>query len=298
MAVASVFAGSIAAAAAPVRATPVELAAQASSAFSVATSQAGRASNAGPRQAVRVDLVAADSSLLLGRKQWLGLRFVLEPGWHIYWVNPGDSGGPPTVKWSLPPGFTAGQFEWPTPERIGEPPIVNYGYHGEVTLPFELSVPAAAETSGPAVIGGDVRYLICRDVCVPGRTRVEVVFPPTARAGGAVGAGRAAIDGARARVPKPAPQAWQVRAHSQAERFILEIDTGQNERNAHFFPLEASQIDDGAPPGITPTPRGVRFELRKSAQLLKDPAALRGVLTLSSGQSFVVQAPITGLAAR
>ena len=25
----------------------------------------------------------------------LGYKFVFTPGWHTYWINPGDSGGPP-----------------------------------------------------------------------------------------------------------------------------------------------------------------------------------------------------------
>jgi len=194
----------------------------------------------------------------------------------------------------LPPGFAAGLFEWPAPERIGEPPIVNYGYHVEVTLPFEITVPATAAASAPAVIAGDVRYLICNEVCVSSRTRVELALPPAVRTSSSVGAGRTAIERARARVPRPAPPAWQSRARSEIDGFVLEIDTGRSEKNVLFFPLEASQIDDGAKPRITPTSRGVRFELRKSAQLLKDPAALRGVVTLSAGQSYIVEAPISG----
>src|SRR5215469_1213783 len=34
----------------------------------------------------------------------LGVHFTLEKGWHIYWINPGDSGQPPSFKWILPPG--------------------------------------------------------------------------------------------------------------------------------------------------------------------------------------------------
>jgi len=249
-------------------------------------------------QYATVALVAAEDAVPAGRELWLGLRFVMDPGWHIYWVNPGDSGGPPTVKWTLPAGFAAGPFEWPAPERIGSPPMVNYGYHGEVTLPFKLTAPTSAPGSTPVTVAADLRYLICNNICVPGRAQLELRLPRAARtgAGSAVvpAAGRAQIDAARARVPRPAPPSWRALARSEAGRFVLEIDTGRPEKGALFFPLEESQIDDGAAPDAAATPRGVRFALVHSAHMLKPPSVLRGVVTLSSGQSYVVEAPVSG----
>ena len=47
-----------------------------------------------------------------------GLHLTMEPKWHTYWNNPGESGEPTTMAWTLPPGFTAGEMRWPHPERI------------------------------------------------------------------------------------------------------------------------------------------------------------------------------------
>jgi len=253
-------------------------------------------------QYATVSLVAAEGAVPAGRELWLGLRFVMDPGWHIYWVNPGDSGGPPTVRWTLPAGFAAGPFEWPAPERIGSPPMVNYGYHGEVTLPFKLTVPTSAPESTPVTVAADLRYLICSNICVPGRAQLELRLPRAARTGaGSVvvpAAGRALIDAARARVPKPAPPSWRASARSEAGRFVLDVDTGRSEPGATFFPLEESQIDDGARPEVTGTPSGVRFALVHSSYMVKPPAVLRGVVTLSSGRSYVVEARVSGGSSR
>ena len=68
---------------------------------------------------VNVSLVSEFASLQPGKPAWVGLRFQLEKGWHVYWANPGDSGEPPKVEWQLPPGFKAGDLQFPFPHQIG-----------------------------------------------------------------------------------------------------------------------------------------------------------------------------------
>src|SRR5579862_6454168 len=63
----------------------------------------------------KMTLLAEDGALKAGQTAWIGLYFDMEPGWHIYWVNPGDSGEAPRVQWDLPKGFRAGDIRWPAP---------------------------------------------------------------------------------------------------------------------------------------------------------------------------------------
>jgi len=42
-----------------------------------------------------LELVAENQWIAAGHDFNLGLHFELESGWHIYWINPGDSGEPP-----------------------------------------------------------------------------------------------------------------------------------------------------------------------------------------------------------
>jgi len=77
---------------------------------------------------VRVELLSEVRSITPGETYWIVLRERITPGWHTYWVNPGDSGEPLSIKWTMPPGLTAGEIVWPYPERIPQGPAMSYGY--------------------------------------------------------------------------------------------------------------------------------------------------------------------------
>jgi len=86
----------------------------------------------------KVSLIAENNSLQAGQITWVGVLFDLEKGWHIYWVNPGDSGERPKIQWQLPPGFQAKEIRWPTPVRLGAGTVIDYGYEGLVLLPVPI----------------------------------------------------------------------------------------------------------------------------------------------------------------
>ena len=93
---------------------------------------------------VRVTLIAEHTSLAPGQSLQIGLLLQHEPHWHTYWINPGDSGLPTTLTWTLPPGFRTQDIAWPLPKRFDVGGLYNFGYDGEVLLPVTLEVPANA----------------------------------------------------------------------------------------------------------------------------------------------------------
>src|SRR5689334_17387874 len=96
-----------------------------------------------------VELISEARSMQPGSPFTVGLHFKLEPGWHIYWKNPGDSGQPPRIQWDLPGGITAGSIEWPTPKKLPVGPLLDYGYEDDVLLPITLQVPAGLAEANP-----------------------------------------------------------------------------------------------------------------------------------------------------
>ncbi|MDO8835330.1 MAG: protein-disulfide reductase DsbD family protein [Vicinamibacterales bacterium] len=221
---------------------------------------------------------------------WLGVRFHLEDGWHLYWQNPGDSGAPPVATWHAPQDWRVGAFEWPAPARIDAGGLINYGYHGTVVLPVPVTPAAAGAVGGRVAVS--LRWLVCRDMCVAGKADLALSLPLGAPDQASAADWRAAVTRARSQVPLPAPPSWSASARATRDSLAIEIVTGQPETEATVFPLDVSQVDDSAPQAVTGTETGVRVVLRKSAQLLKDPDLFRGVVSLSGGRTFVVTAPL------
>jgi len=244
----------------------------------------------GPRGSV--DLVADVTSVQPGRPFWVGLHFRLESGWHIYWINPGDSGEPPRVKWDLPTGFAAGPLQWPAPRRIEDHSLIDYGYQNEVLLPVKIKPPAAIGTNSGIAINTTVNWLVCREICVPGRAMLSLTLPVQKGTPAPPSSLHSLFVKTRAAVPPAAPTAWKVTAGLEQRAFVLNVEMGKRQTEATFFPLEANQIENAAPQKVNPSARGFRLEMVKSDQLIKTPARLTGVLELTAGQGYFIEAPV------
>jgi DsbC/DsbD-like thiol-disulfide interchange protein len=59
-------------------------------------------------QHLTAELISDSGAVAPGSASRVALQLTLEPGWHVYWAYAGDSGEPPRVTWSLPPGITVG----------------------------------------------------------------------------------------------------------------------------------------------------------------------------------------------
>lgn len=243
---------------------------------------------AGPH--VRVELIADRARP--GHGMRLGLKFDLDKDWHIYWLNPGDSGGPPVAAWTLPPGMTASGFEWPAPERIDIGGLVNYGYHDSVVLAAVMAVAADATIPAGLAVRTSVRWMACANLCVPGKADLVLRFPLGSDEQAHLDEWKAAIDAAQRLVPTPAPASWTASASSTGRTFVIDLVTGSREAQAVFFPLELSQVNDSAEQKVSPLPNGVRLTLIKSSQLERDPEVLRGVITLSGRRSHTIEARV------
>jgi len=241
---------------------------------------------------VRIQVVASGLEGPPSSAQWVGIRFVVEPGWHIYWRNPGDSGGPPEVQWRLPGGLTTGALQWPVPERIADGTMVNYGYHRDVVLPARLRATAGLPPK-PFAITAQVKWLVCRNICIPGKGEASLEVPAQ---GKLPSADAEAIRKALSAVPQPAPKKWRLGGQAEGDTFVLSIETGRRETLEQFFPLVAGEVDPAAPVQASPTASGLRIVLRKSEYLASPPARLKGVIVLSGGPAYEVAVPLNDAA--
>jgi len=112
----------------------------------------------------RISLIKDHSDFVPGTSINIGLKVSMDKGWHTYWRNPGDSGGPIEIDWNLPKGFSVSDIKWPLPEKIEYPPLMTYGYEDFVIYPMVLSIPADY-SDDYFEMNADI--LICADVCIP-----------------------------------------------------------------------------------------------------------------------------------
>ncbi len=138
-----------------------------------------------------------------------------------------------------------------------------------------------------------VDWLVCREVCIPGKAELETTRPVTDTATKAATVQPDATLYARLanRLPQPPPSAFEAGFQPTAAGFRLTVLTGQKETQASFFPADQNVLDNPAPQKLTPTAKGLTLDLKKDANLTTNPAQLRGVLELSNGRAYEIAAP-------
>jgi thiol:disulfide interchange protein DsbD len=196
-------------------------------------------------------LVHAPDGLRPGVQAWLGLKLVHKKGWHTYWLNPGDSGLPTQLQWSLPAGLKAGEIAWPVPHRLPVGPLMNHGYEGTLLLP----VPVTVEQTLPEqalTIGLQADWLVCENVCIPEGGDFSLKLP--------AGVGRAAwvrdaalFEQAFARQPVSWPGA---RAAARVDAQGLQLDlqglpAAWQGRKLSIFPTAAHILSPSVEPQAT-----------------------------------------------
>ncbi|HJX83226.1 MAG TPA: protein-disulfide reductase DsbD domain-containing protein, partial [Candidatus Angelobacter sp.] len=252
-----------------------------------------------PVKHAQLELLAQSASSP-GKPLWLGVHFVLEKGWHIYWVNPGDSGQPPVFQWQLPPGFSAGDIQWPRPEKMQKTNLADYGYHDDVLLLVPVQASQDAKNNSRGEIGLDAKWLICREICLPDHAQLHLALPIPSPAKNDSGMEQLFAK-AKNQVPRPLPAGWKARAESRKGTFVLIVDTdrsvtantaGASRATVDFYPLEPDQIKNSAPQVAALGDRRVEITLQKSDQLIQPASALKGVLVMPGDVSYRIEAPV------
>jgi len=244
---------------------------------------------------VAVELVADRVALVPGRSVDLGLRLLHAPHWHTYWRNPGDSGLPTQVDPTGPDGTRFEPIRWPAPKRMWLGPLANYGYEGEVVLPFSVTLPAAF-AGATARIEAHAQWLVCKDVCIPGEARVALELPVLAPGADAPArSARAALfDAMASRSPDPA-RPLLARWHRDGAQVavVFDLPTGVDAlARAEFFPYEPGVVLAPAPQRLARLAQGWRIDLT-SADGAVMPDALEGLL-VADGRPYELRATAGG----
>jgi thiol:disulfide interchange protein DsbD len=246
------------------------------------------ASNSADVAHLHVQLVFPNQNLNTVAPVNAGLYFKLESGWHVYWKNAGDSGEPPHVQWTLPKGVSATPMQFPAPQRLPLGPLMDFGYANEVLYPFTVRAGATA-SPGSVVLHAKVDWLVCREVCIPGKAELDQNVNVVS---GTPVVNLISPDDQQlwTRLAKQLPQALPSSDTAIFQPthtgFRLAITTGQRETQAEFFPEDQDILSNPAPQIVTPTANGVILDLKQDPDLKSAPVLMTGVLELSGGRNY------------
>jgi len=196
---------------------------------------------------VQTELLANVSAIQPSKPFWLGVRLTVDPTWHVYWKNPGDAGLPTRVKFTLPEGFTAGALQFPTPQRFEQPGgIVAFGYENSVMLLTQITPPANLPADFQQNFHAAVSWLVCSNVCVPGKANVDLTLGASVSPSPA---NRELFDEWSSQVPVDSAADSEIASVSVAAKDVVTV-TWRHEAPDHvdFFP---ASLDDYNVAGTT-----------------------------------------------
>lgn len=202
------------------------------------------------RTLVTPSLVADTTAVVPGRPFKVGLLLQTVPKWHTYWEYSGDAGFPTEIKWALPPGFEAGPIEWPLPERLLEPGDIEvYAYGEKVLLLTTVTVPAdVKETS--VTLKADVAWLVCEEICIPGKAQLELTLPVQPQA---EMANQELFQEFLTQIPSSEAPPYQLAWKNTGPAHLLTISGLGSARSVDVYPLpaEGQQVDHPKPSPVT-----------------------------------------------
>ena len=203
------------------------------------------------------------------------------PGWHGYWLNPGDAGLPMDVQWHLPQGFSVGPLRYPVPGRLEIANLMNYVYEQDYAVLVRLKVPA--DVRGIVPIRADAHWLACTDkICVPEQGELSIDLP--------VGAGtpnRVQFDAWRKALPQPLASLGRFEKSGDTLRIAIPLPASVNVQHPYVFPTVDGPVDYDAKQEFRRSGDTLIAELRLKGPV---PKAFPAVIALGDGRGLQFRA--------
>ena len=111
--------------------------------------------------------ISSAKTIKAGEKFEIALKLTHAPKWHSYYFNDGIGiSVVPSIKWTLPEGFTSGPLIFPTPHSFEFFKMNAYGYEGTNYFITEITAPADITVGETYEITADASWQICKVSCI------------------------------------------------------------------------------------------------------------------------------------
>ena len=234
---------------------------------------------------IEVKLIADQQTLTPGSYFRLGVHFKPEPGWHIYWKNPGDSGLAPRFAWESSGGVAVNHPLWPYPQKIAVGPLVNYGYD-EVLIPFPATFSAPPPRAKSTTVTLSLQYLVCKDECLPGEAQLALTIPISKNA-----SAPSEYERLFALAERNLPTTLErvsIAVEEQQDQIIvalIPLEPRFFPGAITFFPQDPGVISNSAPQEVSLDSGALRIALKRAPNRRDSVRRLRGVLYSPQGWS-------------
>jgi len=233
------------------------------------------------------ELVAEVKSVQPGMTFDVALRLELDPHWHVYWKNPGDTGLATSVEWTVPEGVQIGELEFPVPEKIITPPdFVSYGYEGELFFLAKVTVPEGLDLGETLSLKADASWLACEQMCIPGGAKLALELPVATDDGGAASAWADALADARSNLPadpEGAVLTFEVLESTISASIAWDGFEGVDPDSLYFYAEEEGLISSAAKQNFALSDSSLLVSMQKSEYHEGSVERLSGVLVSEIG---------------
>ena len=203
---------------------------------------------------------------------YVGLKLDMDPGWHTYWKNPGDSGGPFSIMWSHQMDIIIEDVSWPTPEIIPYDPLITYGYKDFVIFPFKVYKQPDSELG---LLSAELEFLICSDICIPESAELSIDLSQLNRSS-------ELLDAVNELPNKVLP----IDVQTSLEKIVIEFDYDKKPTKAYFFSETEDVVEYLPSHPLTEVSQGTyAIEITRED---KNFSYLKGILVIDD-QAYLVE---------
>ncbi len=277
--------------------TPWMVSAQSTAPVAPTPASAAAPSDRSATDEVSVRLLSAARAVQPGQTLLLGLEQRIAPHWHTYWRNPGDSGQPTSLQWTLPEGAQASDILWPTPQRFDVGPITNYGYENQTVLLSEIKLPASLKPGSTVRLQAEATWLVCRESCIPQQATLALQLPVAAQSTASADADL--LDAARKALPAAAPMPVQATLQNQDLLIRWPVDGSKTAQpdpdKTLFLPQDWGRIQHAAKPQLTQADGQWQLRMPVGEQPARAGQTMEGLLLVGT-QAWAVSAKVDGVA--